>query len=140
MSGDLSKIVIVESPYNSEVSDSEIAMNIIYARACVTDCLVRGEVPFASHLFYTQPGVLDDKVALDRERGIKAGLKIASVADLSVVYLDRGISKGMKYGIENAQKAGRPIEERVLGNDWYEKFLERIEGHSQKEVWELSCK
>ena len=41
-----------------------------YARACVADCLRRGEAPIASHLLYTQPGVLDDDVPEERAQGI----------------------------------------------------------------------
>ena len=38
------KLVIVESPF---AGDTE--RNIRYARACLADCLRRGEAPFASH-------------------------------------------------------------------------------------------
>lgn len=47
--------VLIESPYAGDV-----ARNERYARACLADSLARGEAPFASHLLYTQPGVLDD--------------------------------------------------------------------------------
>lgn len=43
--------VIVESPYAGEVE-----ANVTYARACVRDCVLRGEAPIASHLLFTQPG------------------------------------------------------------------------------------
>ncbi len=139
MSVDLGKIVVVESPYNAETKE-EIAKNIIYARACVSDALHRGEIPLASHLFYTQPGVLDDSVPEERQLGIDAGLSVGLIASKTVVYVDRGISRGMQYGIENAKKAGRPIEERLLGKNWYDNFLSRVNNHSQRDVWELSCK
>ena len=139
MSVSLRKIVVVESPYNASTRD-EIAMNIIYARACVSDAIHRGEIPLASHLFYTQPGILDDSVPEERQLGIDAGLSVGAIASKTVVYLDRGISRGMEYGIENAKNAGRPVEERKLGENWYDKFISRVNGHSQKEVWELSCK
>lgn len=47
--------VIVESPYAGDIE-----RNMRYLRACLADCLRRGEAPFASHAIYTQPGVLDD--------------------------------------------------------------------------------
>jgi hypothetical protein len=43
-----------------------------------------------------------------------AGLAWANKADATVVYIDKGISSGMKHGIVNAERAGRPIEYRTL--------------------------
>jgi hypothetical protein len=103
------KLVIVESPYAGEVE-----RNVTYARACVRDSLSRGEAPLASHLLYTQLGILRDEVPSERQWGIDAGLAWAVKADATVVYIDYGISKGMEYGIANAAAAGRPIEFRNL--------------------------
>lgn len=105
------RCVIMESPYKN-ADESEHKLNILYARACMKDCLTRFEAPAASHLLYTQ--VLDDNDAIDRDIGIKAGLAWGRVAEATVVYTDRGISQGMRYGIENARKAGRPIEHRTI--------------------------
>ena len=101
--------VILESPYAGDVEK-----NISYSRACMHDCLKRGEAPYASHLLYTQPGVLNDDVAHERELGIEAGLLWGEVAEKTVVYEDHGITAGMKLGIERAEKAGRPVEYRKL--------------------------
>lgn len=101
--------VIVESPFADDVD-----ANINYARRCVRDALNRGEAPIASHLLYTQPGVLNDANPLERDLGIAAGLAWRFVADATVVYTDRGISRGMKYGIEIAMSAGLPIEYRQI--------------------------
>lgn len=109
------RFVIVESPYGAE-SEEDVRRNINYLRACLRDCLLRGEAPFASHGLYTQPGVLDDDAPAEREHGIEAGLEIAYRADATVVYQDLGISRGMAYGIEHAKRAGRPVELRELGS------------------------
>lgn len=101
--------VILESPYAGDVERNER-----YARACLRDCLKRGEAPFASHLLYTQPGVLDDTDADERKLGINAGLALGSCLDRTVVYTDLGTSTGMSYGIAAAEKAGRQIEYRTL--------------------------
>jgi len=103
------RTVIVESPYAGD-----LAANRRYARAALRDCLSRGEAPFASHLLYTQPGVLRDGVAAERQWGIDAGLAIGRRMDATVVYTDRGYSVGMRYGIAAAQAAGRPVEYRSL--------------------------
>ena len=104
--------VIVESPYAGDV-----ATNIAYARAAVRDCLMRGEAPIASHLLFTQPGILDDDVADERRLGIEAGLSWLDVAESSVVYEDLGISAGMKHGIAAAEAAAVPVEYRIPP-DW----------------------
>jgi hypothetical protein len=101
--------VIVESPYAGDIAE-----NVTYARACVRDSLSRGEAPVASHLLYTQPGVLRDEVPEERQWGIDAGLAWGGVAEATVVYTDRGISRGMQYGIQNAERAGRPVEYRSI--------------------------
>ena len=101
--------VIVESPYAGDVET-----HVAYARACIRDCLSRGEAPIASHLLYTQPGILDDTIATERAWGIAAGLAWGTVAEATVVYTDHGISNGMRHGIENAENSHRLIEYRTL--------------------------
>lgn len=103
------RLVIIESPYAGDVE-----ANIKYARACVRDSLLRGEAPIASHLLYTQPGVLKDGVPEERQHGIDAGLAWRAVAEASVVYTDRGITPGMKYGIAAAEAAGLAVEYRSI--------------------------
>jgi hypothetical protein len=101
--------VIIESPYAGGVET-----NLHYLRACMHECLARGEAPFASHALYTQPGVLDDGIACERELGIAAGFAWRDVADLTVVYTDLGITSGMRAGIDDARRKGRPVEFRTL--------------------------
>ena len=107
------KLVIIESPYAGDVE-----RNLRYLRACMKDCLLRGEAPFASHALYTQPGVLDDDNPNDRQLGITAGLAWGARADITVVYDDLGISRGMAFGIAAAKVARRPISYRKLGGEW----------------------
>lgn len=104
------RLVIVESPYAGDVE-----ANVEYARAALRDCLLRGEAPIASHLLYTQPGVLRDEIPGERAHGIDAGLAWGRVADATVVYTDRGTSRGMEQGIARAVAEGRPVEYRTLG-------------------------
>lgn len=102
--------VIVESPYAGEVE-----RNVEYARRAVRDCLLRGEAPIASHLLYTQPGVLLDCLADERALGIEAGLVWGRCAEKTVVYEDYGRSNGMNLGIKRAEAEGRPVEVRRIG-------------------------
>ena len=111
----MAKLVVLESPYRGEDGHASLERNLQYARECMRDCFLNhGEFPFASHLLYTQPGILDDNSRDERKLGIEAGLAWVSHADATVVYTDLGISEGMKLGIERAKKEGRPVEYRRL--------------------------
>jgi hypothetical protein len=107
--------VVIESPFAGDVDK-----NKRYLRACMRDCVLRGETPYASHGLLTQEGVLRDEVPEERELGIRAGFAWRPVADATVIYVDLGVSGGMYYGIEDALKINSPIEYRVLGKDWDE--------------------
>lgn len=101
--------VILESPYSGDVE-----RNKRYARACMRDCISRGESPYASHMLLTQPGVLDDNNPEERELGINAGFTWRCVAQKTVVYIDLGISNGMKSGIDHAMLMGHLVEYRSV--------------------------
>jgi hypothetical protein len=108
MEGQPMRRVIMESPYAGDVE-----ANVAYARACLRDCLERGEAPIASHLLYTQPGVLQDGNPFERQWGIEAGLTWSDQAEAAVFYVDRGWSAGMR--LAKAHHLGRiTVEERTL--------------------------
>ena len=107
------RLVIVEHPYAGNVE-----LNLRYGRACMADCLMRGEAPFASALLYTQPGVLDDTKPTERALGIAAGLEWGRWAEATVVYSDLGVTRGMRTGIDHAERQSRPVEYRRLGGKW----------------------
>jgi hypothetical protein len=109
------KLVVLESPLAGDVN-----LNKLYARACMRDCLFRGEAPFASHLLYDQCGILYDLIPSERELGIEAGFYWGDKAELTVVYTDLGISNGMKRGIDRAERMNRKIEMRIL-NGWVDR-------------------
>lgn len=103
------RLVVIESPYAGDVD-----RNTAYARAAMVDSLGRGEAPLASHLLYTQPGILDDAFSDERKLGIEAGLAWAVMGDASIFYLDLGWSTGMREALRRARKEGREIEERTI--------------------------
>ena len=120
-------LTLVESPFMGRHDDPMIKelltqRNIAYARAAMRDCLLRGEAPYASHLLYTQDGVLNDDIPNERNLGIDAGLAWGQMANQTAVYTDLGISSGMKYGIQRATTDQRPIVTRSLiawsNRDW----------------------
>lgn len=108
------KLVILESPYAGE-TEEEVIRNVAYARRCLRDSLKRQEAPIASHLLYTQPGVLDDKNEDERTCGINAGLAWGRVAEGAVIYTDLGITPGMELGIKRHESEGTTIEYRQIG-------------------------
>lgn len=103
------KRVVIESPYAGDID-----RNVAYARRCLRDSLSRGEAPIASHLLYTQPGVLSDDDPNERALGIGAGHVWIGAADLVAVYTDYGMSRGMAAGVKEADKLGIPVEYRTL--------------------------
>jgi hypothetical protein len=104
--------VILEGPYGGP----NVIENVRYARACMRDCLLREESPYASHLLYTQVGVLDDNIYSERNLGIQAGFIWRKLASFTVVYTDLGITPGMEKGIYNAHLFGHKVEYRKLPN------------------------
>jgi len=113
------RLVILESPYRSS-EPLVVEDNVSYARLCMRDSLNRGEAPFVSHLLYTQ--VTDESNDVERNMGIQAGLAWGEAmtahgeraVQATVVYVDRGISPGMRLGIERAVLSGRKVEVRAL--------------------------
>ncbi len=101
--------VVVESPYKGDTE-----LNVRYARECIKDCLRRGEAPIASHLLFTQEGVLDDDNPTERQQGIAAGHAWIAVADAVVLYVDNGISHGMRSASKVAGTHGIRSETRFL--------------------------
>lgn len=87
------RLVVIESPYAGYVE-----ANTRYLRACMRDCLLRGEAPYASHGLF------------------RAGFSWRQVADATIVYTDLGVSTGMQYGIDDAIMRGVPLEYRALGS------------------------
>ena len=104
-------LVIIESPYMGNVKS-----NVAYARKCMSDSLLRGESPFASHLLYTQ--VLDDTKEIERFTGMSRAFNWYRHADLMAVYTDKGISAGMQKGMEVAEQFKIKIEYRKLDGNY----------------------
>jgi hypothetical protein len=104
--------VTIESPYASDVG-----RNVKYAKRAVLDCLARGEAPYASHLFFTQEGILDDKIAEERKLGIEAGFAISDLTSKVVFYVDYGWSQGMISAYYRAIDNDKPFDIRTIGEN-----------------------
>jgi hypothetical protein len=107
------KRVVIESPYAGDVE-----RNVIYARRAMHDSIVNcEEAPYASHLLYTQQGILDDSIPEERELGIKAGLIYHDVADYIVFYMDYSMSRGMGFALDWAEKHNKGTIFRYIGKN-----------------------
>jgi hypothetical protein len=113
---EISKLVIIESPYKGE-NFVETINNKLYAEECMKDCFSRGEYPFVGSLLYSG-GILDERIAKERNLGIEAALTWARNCNAkTVVYTDRGISSEMEIGIKRAEEENRKIEYRTLNKN-----------------------
>ena len=90
-------LTIIESPY---AGDRE--RNHVYLQRAVRHSFSLGELPFASHGFYTF--VFDDLKPVERAIGIQLGYSFWRFAERVVFYIDYGMSNGM-------QAASRRLEE-----------------------------
>lgn len=97
------RLVIIESPYSGDIE-----ANVAYARRALADSIARGEAPLASHLLYTQPGILVDNVKWERHVGMLMGWEWTRHADRVALYMDRGLTPGMIQGLRVALELRRP--------------------------------
>lgn len=104
--------VVIESPYAGDVD-----RNVEYARRCVHHSIHQNEAPLASHLLYTQPGILNDNTPIERQVGMEAGWAWIRYSDALVAYCDYGITPGMQRAMEIAAYMGLPIERRNIGKN-----------------------
>lgn len=113
-------LTVIESPYAGDIE-----ANVAYARACMRAVLLGGGVPFASHLLYTQPGVLRDEVPEDRALGMRAGWSVYRTPKaICAVCLDRGVSSGMISGVRYAMANHARVLTCSL---WRERLIEASE-------------
>lgn len=104
------KLCVLESPFAGDVE-----ANVLYAQKCMHDMLLRHEAPYASHLLYTQPNVLDDTIPEERELGIYAGFAFKHMEGVhTIFYTDLGISGGMQLALDYCKEHGMSFELRSL--------------------------
>jgi hypothetical protein len=129
------KRVVIESPLNAPTRE-QIEVHKSYAKACILDSLRRGEAPYASHIFFDQPGLLDDLLPEERERGILAGFAWGEAADTVAFYVDFKISGGMRRGFERAVHTDADIVVRsiVTGSELYVPIELVLAGTSMEEI------
>lgn len=114
-------VVFIESPYSGDID-----RNIRYLLLCNIDAFARGEMPCSSHGVMTQhPAKLDFYVSdyesrwdvFTRDEAIERAHTLRHVCSKVVFYTDKGMSSGMKTGLEYCQIHQIPYEMRSVDPD-----------------------
>lgn len=91
------------SPFRAATKDEQ-HRNITYARELAREAIADGAAPYVPHLYL--PQILDDGKAVERRKGIRAGLKFLEACDEIWVGARYGITAGMKEEIAYAKAHG----------------------------------
>jgi len=78
-----------------------------FAFACMRFELAKGNAPYASHVTFDQPGLLEDSKPEQRALGIAVGQAWSAVGNSRSFFETRGMSGGMLLGEANAKAAGQ---------------------------------
>jgi hypothetical protein len=122
-------LTLVESPFKgrgktlavgSYEAQTDARLNRDYVRELCRCVAIRGDIPFASHIFCTE--FLHDDVVEERAYGINIGFEWGKHAQQTVVGIDRGMSGGMLDAVANARDSNRPIVWLSLER-WKERLL-----------------
>jgi hypothetical protein len=95
------KLVYICSPYAGGIK-----ANIHFAKDACQYAAEQGCAPIAVHLLY--PQILDDSIPVQREIGIRMGLRVLASCDELWICGSR-ISHGMSCEIAEAERLGIPI-------------------------------
>lgn len=139
----MKNIQIIESPFapkdktlkkESVEYQKEVGENIEYAQFAANYLVKQGYPSFASHLYYTQPNILDDTIPEEREVGIQAGFNLLDslwqtieenedevIKELKcnpVFFIDYGVSGGMMAALRRAQ-GFLPNGEHLPNGEYY---------------------
>jgi hypothetical protein len=94
-------LVVVESPYAGDVE-----RNVKYAKACMLDCLHRGEAPFASHLLYAAAFGHEDSRSIPLSRGLVATVDAGDLPRLTEFHWMASGTRGSEYAVKKRRIGG----------------------------------
>lgn len=95
------RVTFVSSPFRAETVEQKIRYER-YVRDACRDCITRGEVPIAPHLYL--PKLLDDADELDRELALEMCRSLIDRVNCVAFYGDYGVSEGMNEEYEHANR------------------------------------
>lgn len=109
------RCVFICSPFSAD-NDADLFRNIEYAQDASKDAIDRGESPYTPHLFLTQ--ILKDGDQAQRDLSLELAKRWLRRCDGLAVYIDYGVSAGMKGEIAAATAAHIPIWYRGLHDEY----------------------
>lgn len=105
-------LVIIESPW-AGLGAGERALS--YLRQCLRDSLSRQEIPWASHAMLAHTRALYEEDADQRLEGLEVNREmIRCYSSFIALYVDHGISPGMRMAQRWAAMHGKKIVERKI--------------------------
>jgi hypothetical protein len=104
-------LVVIESPW-AGLGAGEKAK--AYLRACIRDSLSRDEIPWASHAMLAWTRALYEEDEEQRAEGIQVNKRMIVKAELIAIYVDHGISAGMREAEIYSKMHGKTVERRSL--------------------------
>lgn len=110
MTKELSPVVLVLTPWESGPKGRVRQ----YIRMCIRDCLVREEIPWASHVMFAWTEALYDDDPEQRAEGLAVAKQMSKRCDLIAVYSDLGVTSGMREVLTFAAFQGKKIEHRKI--------------------------
>ena len=106
------KLVVIESPYAGDIE-----RNLTYASRAMAWAIERSMAPIASHLLYTQPGILDDAKPDQRTLGMFLGYEWMKQAHEVYFFEDYGWSSGMVQAKHMAALLGKRVRTIQIGRN-----------------------
>jgi hypothetical protein len=104
-------LVIIESPW-AGLGAGEKAKS--YLRNCIRDCLVRSEIPWASHAMLALTEALYEADEEQRAEGLIVAKRMILRADKVAFYVDHGMSRGMTEALAWCKVHGKTRENRRI--------------------------
>ncbi|MCY9866105.1 hypothetical protein OTK49_26570 [Vibrio coralliirubri] len=132
--------VIIESPFANE-SPTLLSENLLYLNAVARKVTVEDQMnPLFFHSYYTQ--FLDDNNQRERNNGLQSSFEFHDDIMPRLITIDRGISTGMKLGMERGLTHGaHPVFISLDSNIEIQNALSEINSISDpKEKWEFGLK
>lgn len=103
--------VYIATPYRTETMRDSYDR---YLLKCIEDSILKGEAPYAPHVYLPKLKLCDDRTTEGRRIGMEVGQKFLNICQLLAVYKDFGISEGMQMEMDTAKNLKIPINIRSI--------------------------
>lgn len=83
-----------------------------YIRTCIRDCIVREELPWGPQVMLAWTEALYEDDPEQRREGIELGKQMVRRSDSVALYIDLGVSAGMREIANYAAFHSKPVDKR----------------------------